>query len=309
MLELSLIEVIQGLVVDGHSAFAGWVDRYVFSPGDFLGRGPFIHDPTVAAMYSVTASIAMACIGMALVYASLRSMTERSYHARYSLKVMLPKLALVAALIPLGRPLIAGALDFNTLVAHTVWSQAPVAAQSCLPPSAHVLGPIEPAGVSQDRVWCTFIRDASLGTLLTALLALALTAMLGVLALVGIVRDVMIAVLTVCAPVAFLCMALPETHSYALLWRRLLVTAVFTQSVQVLVLRLAITLSFQNTAISLLHGLVAMYLVLRVPTALHLSAGIESKAMLHLKHAEHGLEAALFPHPSHARTRAHPAAD
>ncbi|MFY9614751.1 MAG: hypothetical protein WAT58_05065, partial [Candidatus Dormiibacterota bacterium] len=95
-------------------------------------------------------------------------------------------------------------------------------------------------------------------------------------------------------------------------WRRLFFTAVFMQAVQVLVLRLALVLLFEDRSpISVLYGLLAMYLVLRVPGALHASSKAESRALMWAKHGVHAVEkmaTATTHHPA-SRVRAHPAAD
>jgi hypothetical protein len=57
------------------------------------------------------------------------------------------------------------------------------------------------------------------------------------------------------------------------------------------------------------YGLLAMYLVLRVPGALHASSKAESKVLMWAKHGAHAVEKMSAPHHSSSRVRAHPAAD
>jgi hypothetical protein len=53
-----------------------------------------------------------------------------------------------------------------------------------------------------------------------------------------------------------------------------------------------------------------MYIVLKVPSALHAASGAESKLMMHARHLEHSVQTALQHaiSPPPARVRAHPAA-
>ena len=96
------------------------------------------------------------------------------------------------------------------------------------------------------------------------------------------------------------------------MFTKLFLTTVFTQVIQVLILRVSLLLLFQDHGVlSAVHGLVALYLVLRVPSALHAASHAESKAMLYAKHAGHGavkaFEHAVAP-PHHAASRGHVAA-
>jgi hypothetical protein len=110
---------------------------------------------------------------------------------------------------------------------------------------------------------------------------------------------------------AFICMLLPELRTYVSSWRRLFFATVFTQVVQVLILRLAMLLLFEDRGVlGAVHGLVALYLVLRVPSALHAASHAESKVMLYAKHASHSaaraIEHAVMPeHHVRSHTTAH----
>jgi hypothetical protein len=94
------------------------------------------------------------------------------------------------------------------------------------------------------------------------------------------------------------------------MWRRLFVTAVFSQLVQVLVLKIALSLTFADSVVTSIHGIVALYVVLRVPMAFHAASGAESTVIAYAKHVEHAAQMA-FNHATHTpagRARSHPAA-
>jgi hypothetical protein len=135
--------------------------------------------------------------------------------------------------------------------------------------------------------------------------------MLVILVITSVARNLLLVILVAAAPLAFTCMLLPEFDSYGDSWRRLFFTTVFTQFVQVLILRVSLMLLFDDHGVlSAVHGLVALYLVLRVPSALHAASHAESRAMLYAKHAGHGAVKA-FEHataPEHHTTRSHSAA-
>jgi hypothetical protein len=305
-----LASLLQQLIQDGHSAFAQMVDKYILGTGDFIGHGPLIKDPAVSQLYGATAKVAGILTVGVLVYGSLRGMTERSFRARYTLKALLPKVMVVVLLIQFGLPLIGGAMALNLAAGHAFWSAttSPTANRceaSLAAPDAGVLPLGLPpelqarAGEQTDHVWCALTRLDFSGNLILGFLLLLVTVMLIVLALVGVVRNVVLAVLTVCAPIAFLCLLLPETRAYTTAWRRAFLVTVFCQAVQVLTLRLALVLTFNDSAVSALHGLVAMYLVLKVPSALHGASAAESKVLSYAKHLEHGLARAIdhsMPH-------------
>jgi hypothetical protein len=251
----------------------------------------FIDNHVLQALYSMTSKMANASLVAIVVYSLLRSIWERSFRARYTLKAILPKLLLVIALVNFGLPILQGAIDVNNGAVHAFWS--------------FDIG----FGVHQaSNLWDLLVTPG--GNLLANILALLTATLLLVLAVASVARNLVLVLLIGTAPLVFLGLLLPETHTYLLSWRRLFFTAVFMQAVQVLVLRLALVLLFEDhNPISPIYGLLAMYLVLRVPGALHASSKAESKLMLAARHGVHAIEKAALPHHTASRVRAHPVAD
>jgi hypothetical protein len=228
-----------------------------------------------------------------VTYSFLRSIFERSFRARYTLKAILPRLLLVIVMVNFGLALMQGAIDVNNGLVHAIWVYRPG-----LDPTA-------------SNLWALLIAPPPYNLVLS-LLFMLVGILLIVLAITSVARNLLLLLLIVAAPMAFVCLLLPELHSYALAWRRLFLTSVFSQAAQVLVLKLSLILVFQDHGLmQAIHGLVAMYLVLKVPGALHASSKAESKVMMWARHGEHALERG-FEHataPHSTRTRAHPAAD
>ncbi|MEA2645064.1 MAG: hypothetical protein QOE92_147 [Chloroflexota bacterium] len=251
----------------------------------------FIDNRVLRGLYGLCSAMANAALGGVVVYAMLRSIWERGYQSRYDLRAMLPRLLLVAALVNFGLPLMQGAIDLNNAAVHAFWTFD--------------------LGLAIDQpanLWTALVMLPD-GNLLVGLLALVTALMFLVLAAASVARNLLLVFLIGGAPLVFACMLLPETHTYVTAWRRLFLATVFTQAIQVLVLRTAFVLLLEDRSpFSAVHGLLALFLVLKVPGALHASSKIESKVVAWAKHAEHALEKTIST-ASHGRARAHPAAD
>ncbi len=281
-----------------------WVLEYYFLwTGNFHGGADcllayarpdcaFTGNDVLRGLYRLVAVIADTFLVAIVTYSFLRSIFERSFRAKYTLKAILPRLLLVIVMVNFGLALMQGAIDVNNGVVHAIWTYRPG-----LDPTA-------------SNLWALLIAPPPYNLLL-AVMFMLVGILLIVLAITSVARNLLLLLLIVGAPMAFVCLLLPELHSYALSWRRLFLTSVFTQAAQVLVLKLSLILVFQDHGLlQAIHGLVAMFLVLKVPGALHAGSKAESKLMMWARHGEHAVEKG-FEHAteSHTRARAHPAAD
>jgi len=97
----------------------------------------------------------------------------------------------------------------------------------------------------------------------------------------------LLVVLLAVAPLASICMILPETKRYAQSWLRLFLLTVFMQFGQVLVLRFASVFADQIGArpLEALYGVAVLYLLIKVPGLMNASSHFESKA----QHVAEGL--------------------
>ncbi|GAC1333688.1 MAG: hypothetical protein NVSMB17_14400 [Candidatus Dormibacteria bacterium] len=294
--------LLRGMVSRAGAVFQAVTEYYVLWTGNFNSHaGPgnpcyhafaaarsephgcrFTDNSVLRGLYGLTSAMAMSTMAMVLTYALGRSMFEHSFRARYTLKAMLPRMLLVIVLVTFGLALAQQAIDLNNAAVDAIWRY-----------NGHI--------AEDANLWALFIGGAGTDLVLAVLLFLV-AVLLVLLVLTSVARNLLLLILVAGAPLAFTCMLLPDLHAYAVSWRRLFLTTVFTQVVQVLVLRVSLLLLFQDRGVlAAVHGIVALYLVLRVPGALHAASHAESKAMLYAKHAGHGAVKAF----EHATAPAH----
>jgi hypothetical protein len=240
----------------------------------------------------MVAAIANAALAGIVTYSFMRSIFERSFRARYTIKAMLPRLLLVVVMVNFGLFLMQGAIDLNNGVVHAIWTYQPG---------------LDPR---HSNLWGIMVAPPPYNLLLATMFMLV-AILLMALAVTSVARNLLLVLLVSGAPMAFVCLLLPELRTYAYAWRRLFFTTVYAQAVQVLVLRLSLILLFQDHGfVQAIHGLVALLLVLKVPGALHAGSKVESKLTTLAHHGERALAREIgHATGSHTRTRAHPAAD
>jgi hypothetical protein len=295
--------LIETLLQQSAGGFNWVIEYYFLWTGNFHGASgclfaysqpscAFTGNDVVRGLYRLTAGIADAVLAAIVTYSFMRSIFERSFRARYTLKAMLPRLLLVIVMVNFGLLVIQGAIDINNGAVHAIWTYH------------------SDLDITRSNLWALLVAPPPYNLLLATMFMLV-AILLMVLAVTSIARNLLLVLLVSGAPLAFICLLLPELHSYALAWRRLFFTTVFTQVVQVLVLRLALTLLIEDHGfVQALHGLVALFLVLKVPGALHAGSKAESKLMMWAHHGEHAVERAIeHSTGAHPRARAHPAAD
>jgi len=269
-----VLEVFSGLVTgfltnlinDVRDSIASTVETYLLSTHD-LSRGgaqALTSDPALQAMYHLTLGISDALLVLVYVWAFLRSMWERGFRPHYTLKVMLPRTMAAIALAHFGLLFGQMAIDLNNVLVHAAWT------------TPLQTGP----GPAAAFPW-HFALDNPFGFPLFQLaVRLAIVVMISILALTYVIRFALLSVLLAIAPLAALCLILPETKNYARSWTRLFLITVFMQFVQVLILRFASLFSsdLSGSVMQALYGLAVLYLVLKVPGLMNASAHLESKA-------------------------------
>lgn len=277
---LNLVEaMLNGIINDFNQWFSstGFVETYLLGTFDLSkGRwvGPLTGNPAIVGMHGVTVAIADALLVLIFMWAFLRSQWERSFRAHYTLKTMLPRAMAAVALAHFSLPIGQMAIDLNNALVHAAWSADVV-------------------GQSHQTDWLVRMLDprsyAFSGNLASSFiqigLHLLLLVMILILALTYVVRFALLGILLVLAPLAAVCMILPETKNYARGWARLFEITVFMQFAQVLVLRLASVFitEQQDNVMQILYGLAILYLVIKVPGLMNASAHMELKAE-HLAH-------------------------
>jgi TrbL/VirB6 plasmid conjugal transfer protein len=293
----AFLQLLTGVL--GHVVGTGIADinselsRYLFSTVDptVAGSRPLTGNPTVAHLNFGMAMAADVLVAAVLLYASLRSLFERTMRARYTLKVVIPRSLAAIALVHGSVFLVQMAIDLNNAIGHVAMSLGDPLTVNTLPWS----GPTNPVAVQAIQASQDLFR---------AVFALALVIALVILVLSYVIRTALIDVLIVVAPLAALCMVLPETRGYAHLWLRLFTVTVFMQAVQLIALRVATATGFgagSGIAASL-YALATLWIVLKVPGALHAASHVESRAATAGHHLERSLRRALAPaHAVHHR--------
>ncbi len=279
-----LLKLVESLLDAIIKDFANWfssthfVETYLLGTFDLsrLPAGPVTGNPAIVGMHRVTVAIADALLVLVFTWAFLRSQWERSFRAHYTLKTMLPRVMAAIVMAHFSLPLAQMAIDINNALVHAVWSADVTGSAHQTDWLVGLLNPISYARAPSVHVASSFVQLA---------LHMVLVVMILILALTYVVRFALLAILLVVAPLAALCMILPETKSYARAWIRLFEVTVFMQFAQVLVLRLASAFitEQQDNVMQTLYGLAILYLVIKVPGLMSASAHMELKAE-HLAH-------------------------
>ncbi len=250
------------LIADVRDSVSGMVETYLLSTYDFstLHPQPLTSNAALQAMHHLTLGIADLLLVIVLMWAFFRSQWERSFRAHYTVKVVLPRALAAVAFAHFSLLIGQMAIDLNNALVHAVWTTG-------LP------------GTGSRFPWA-FAFSHQFGLPLFELgVRLVIVVMLVIVALTYVVRFALIAVLLVLAPLAALCVILPETKQYARAWNRLFLTTVFMQFVQVLILRFAsifLTEQYGNP-VQALYGLAVLYLIVKVPGLMNASGHLEVK--------------------------------
>jgi hypothetical protein len=257
-----VIGFLEGLIRDIQDSVSAHVENYLLSTHDFssLSGRPLTEDPALQAMYHLTLGIADALLVLIFVWAFLRSQWERSFRAHYTLKVILPRALVAVGLAHFALLFGQMAIDLNNALVHAVWAEK--------------LG-----GASSGFPWLFALNQPFGFPLFMLAVRLAIAVMLVILAITYVMRFALITVLLAVAPLAALCLILPETKSYARSWSKLFLLTVFMQFGQVLVLRLASAFvsELNGSPMQALYGLAVLYLVIKVPGLMSASAHLELK--------------------------------
>jgi hypothetical protein len=267
------------------------LDRYLFTTVDTTHRGaPFTANPNLRRLNIGLALAGDVLLAAVLTFASLRSMFERSLHAKYSLKVMLPRALLAVVLMHGSLVLMQMGIDLNNAMAHVAVYLGDGLGGTAGTPWA---SPLSPSSISD----ITLSAD-----LFHAVFAIALLIAVVILVFAYVVRTALLSILLVTAPLAALGTALPETRGYAHTWLRLFLTSLFMQPIQLIVLRVSMVMAFSEGSgiFATLYALATLWIMLKVPGAMSTAAHMETKARTYghelVRHATKAL------HPAHRST-------
>lgn len=225
---------------------------FVLSTGD--DAHPFTRIPPISRFEPLTRTAANAGLAATVLWGSYRIMWARSARSMYSARALLPRLLLGVILVNFSLPLVQAAVDGSNALSHTVVS----------------------FGIEIDwpALFGEIGKDAYSGPALTIVTTAALFCGYLVLAFAYIVRYALLVILAITAPLAGLLFVLPDTHHYAREWMSLFVSALLMQPLQLLILSIGFSLEAAgNWPTRHLVALAALYIVFKVPGALHSSSG------------------------------------
>lgn len=252
--------------------------QFLWSTTDFDHAGQdFTKNATIVLYEPAVQKVADGLLALVAAWASYRIMWGHGLRSQFTVRVLLPRLFMAAVLINFSLPMLQAVVDANNTLC----------------------GVIKQFGTIPDRdAWvATFSlnpADGLLQVMTTAVLAVGYD----VLAIAYLIRYTILILLAITAPLAGLLFVLPETNHLAKMWRKLFVTNLFMQPVQLFVL--AIGFALENTGatpVRHLFALAALLVVFKVPGAMGSAEKIAHKleSTLHsgFTHAEHAVVRAI----------------
>ena len=270
------------------------LNRYLFQTVDTAvpGMRPITSNLTLQRLNFGLVLTTDALVGAVIALSSLRSIFDRTMRSHYTLKIVIPKLMVAIALSHASMMLAQLLIDLNNALGSVAMNLGNPVTTDTVPWSAPIAAP-------------AVARLAATQDLFHALFAIVLVVAVLLLALAYVVRSALLGVLLVCAPLAALCMVLPETRGYGRTWLRLFLVTVFMQAVQLIVLRVAVAtgLDHDGGLVETLYGMATLFLMLKVPGALNTASHFETKANTLGHHVGHAVHKAITP--AHHAVRAH----
>jgi hypothetical protein len=269
-----LKHIVDGLKAEVGRLLADAVPSLITRTVDVRGHGgPFVDDATIRLFEPRVQALADAALVLVAMWAFYRVMWGHGMFSQYTARIMLPRLAVAAALINLAPQLFQAAVDLeNALSASVLNTYGELAFRE---------------GVTR------WVNDDVLFPGLGPLIALCLLAGFLVLAFAYVIRYALLVLLAILAPGAALLMVLPDTNHYAREWMSLFVTTLLMQPVQLLILAVGLQLELTGDTLWR-HGfaLASLWLCYKVPGALHSASTIGTHAssmakqrIMHLIHA------------------------
>jgi hypothetical protein len=281
-----LTGVLSHFIATARADLDSELGRYLFTTVDPTGGGTraLTANPVIAHLNGSIALVADVLVGAVVLYASLRSIFEHSIRARYALHLVIPRVMAAIVLVHGSIFFIQMAVDLNNAIGGVAESLGGPLTIDTLPWS----GSMSAATVS-------IIQGSQ--DLFHAIFALGVVVAVVILVLSYVIRTAMLDILVVLAPLAALCSALPDTRRYAATWLRLFMVAVFMQSIQLIILRVAMSVGFGagSGIAESLFALAILWIVLKVPGTLHAATHVETKAHTAMRHVQRSMHRALAP--------------
>jgi hypothetical protein len=264
----AVLAIQRGLDIAGHAAwFVGQnVDTvlsalhlFLFATVDPFQPGhPFTSVGPVQEFTPLVQAVADGALLAALTWAFLRMMWAHGFQNKHTLRTLLPRAGLAALLINFALPLVQGAVDSSNAICESI--ALATRNQALL-------------AVKGDFMWDLAAPGLYAVTMVVLFVAYLL------LGFVYVVRFALLVVLTVLAPAAALLFVLPETHHYTRLWASLFISTLLMQPLQLLILAIGFGLDrYGHVPVRHLFALASVYIVFKVPGALHTTSLVAGRA-------------------------------
>lgn len=253
-----------------------WFD-FVLSTKDLDHGGPFTHNAVIQSFEPTVQAVADGLLILATMWASYRIMWSHGIRTQFTARVLLPRLLMGAVLINFSMPMFQAVVDARNTLSSVVTQFQTIA--------------------DFQTYWQTFTVNPQ-DTVWQVVTTVALVLGYDVLAIAYVVRYTILILLAISAPLAGLLFVLPETIHIAKLWRKLFVTNLFMQPVQLFVI--AVGFALENTGtFPLRHAfaLAALLVVFKVPGAMGSAEAVAHKLESLLHHSAMTIERAVV----HAR--------
>ena len=274
---LNFNQVVIALLNDSLGLLLRFWFQFLWKTTDFDHGGDFTKNATIALYEPAVQMVADGLLTLVVMWASYRIMWGHGLRSQFTARVMLPRLFMAAVLINFSLPMLQAVVDVNNTLCAAIQE----------------FGTIP----DKDKWVATFSlnpADGLLQVLTTAVLAVGYD----VLAIAYLIRYTILILLVITAPLAGLLFVLPETNHLAKMWRKLFITNLFMQPVQLFVLAIGFALeSTGTTPVRHVFALAALLVVFKVPGAMGSAEKIAHKleSSLHsgFTHAEHAIVRAI----------------
>jgi hypothetical protein len=248
--------------------------KFVLSTTDVATGQDFIGSAAIKSFEPTVQVVADSLLGLVVIWASYRIMWGHGVRTQYTARVLLPRVFLAAVLINFSQPMFQATITASNTLCSVITTFQTIPDWSSW--------------------WHTFTvnpQDSVFEVITTAALVLGYD----VLAVAYIVRYTVLIVLAISAPLAGLLLVLPETAHLAKVWRKLFVTNLFMQPVQLFVM--AIGFALENSGFNPLRhafALAAMLVVFKVPGAMGSAEHVAHKLESLLHHSVSAVEHAVL---------------
>ena len=264
-----LSQVLGHFIDTGRNDILTTLNTFLFTTVDTTRPGgfPLTSNPGIQGINGTLAIAGDVLISATLVYTFLRLIFDHTaLRSKYSLHYVIPRAMLAVILMHGSLLFIQMGIDLNNALGHVAMGATAVDAAN-MPWGAPLAAPA--------------VHNMTLASdLFHLVFAVVLVMALVLLVLAYIVRTALLNVLIAIAPLAALCLILPETKSYARTWLHLFLATVFMQAVQLIVLRVALLMAFDHSAglITTFYALATLWLMLKVPGAMSTASHLDTKA-------------------------------